>query len=1023
MSKFSEITRLDKPLPQNPKHDRDQQQDQPAVEDPQQDQQQAPDENWSQVETILPESSPDVLLGAFSDSSLTKTLGGAKARPPGSGGYEVAVMKTLLLSDLVNSTALVESLGDLRAAEIFLQHDRLARDLLLPHQGREIDKSDGFLLLFERPINAVLYALEYHRELRELARREEIQLGSRVGIHVGEVLLRENAASDVARGAKQIEVEGLAKVMAARLMSLAQSEQTLISRGIYDLGRRGVVGVENPPQDLHWMAHGAYHLQGVEEPIDLFEVGVVGMAPLQRPPDTEKAFGAEPLPNSAVAGGEDEKKDGRGVFLAVALLFLAVTALFFAVGLNRDDASAIEGEAILPDVRPAVAVIGFRNLNQDQETAWVATALTELLTADLAASGELRLTPGESVERMKRELGLTEMKSFGIETLTMMQENLGVQWVVVGSYLAVDGMLTLSPILQQTISGGGIESIAPRQGGQGDLYSLVARTGDDLRSKIGLGEKELSVSQSDAVRATLSADQDASRSYFQGLRQMREFDFLAARESLEIAIEKDPKYALAHSALSHTWFELGFDERSEQSALRSFELRQNLLSAEARRIEGLYYRAVDRIDDALEVYASLQRDYPDEIEYGLLRARTLASSGRLTEASQQIADLADLPSVVSNDPRIDLLEANVLFDAGNYERAVWVAEQVFEAAQRRQARSLMAQAKLRAGRSYAALGRVEAEPAYEESLALFRSVGEPVREAVVLNALGVLYESRGNLNRAEEAYLQAQQIFEPLGARAWLATTSYNLSFLAERRGRLTAAREQAEASLRLVREIGDRDREARRVWFLGVVSRKQGHLDEADKAAAEALEMHTANGNQRGMVRALLLTAQIASDRGHLETAEAQFFEATEVIERIGRLDLFYEASALGVELALERGELDIAEKRIRSAQDRRQNDDDMRNLRPLRLLAARVLLARGQAAEAEIEAAAVRAAFAEQDLRDDALLADALRVEARWHRLGEEGTRGDAEALWASAQESENPAVRRRAEQVASRALGGVN
>ena len=46
-------------------------------------------------------------------------------------------------------------------------------------------------------------------------------MASRVGIHLGEVVLRENSPEDVARGAKPLEVEGLAKAIAARVMSLA----------------------------------------------------------------------------------------------------------------------------------------------------------------------------------------------------------------------------------------------------------------------------------------------------------------------------------------------------------------------------------------------------------------------------------------------------------------------------------------------------------------------------------------------------------------------------------------------------------------------------------------------------------------------------------------------------------------------------------------------------------------------------------------------------------------------------------
>ena len=126
-------------------------------------------------------------------------------------------VRALLLTDVEDSTRLSETLGDSASAEIWVAHDRVARDLLLAWRGREIDKTDGMLLLFESATDAASYALAYHRALAALP----VRLKARAGLHVGPVILRENSASDVQRGAKQLEVDGLAKPIAARVMSIA----------------------------------------------------------------------------------------------------------------------------------------------------------------------------------------------------------------------------------------------------------------------------------------------------------------------------------------------------------------------------------------------------------------------------------------------------------------------------------------------------------------------------------------------------------------------------------------------------------------------------------------------------------------------------------------------------------------------------------------------------------------------------------------------------------------------------------
>src|SRR5262249_2550117 len=68
--------------------------------------------------------------------------------------------------------------------------------------------------------------------------------------------------------------------------------------------------------------------------------------------------------------------------------------------------------------RPSVAVLGFKNLSGRKEEAWISTALSELLSADLAAGERLRLIPGENIARMKVDLVLPSSDTYSADTLT-----------------------------------------------------------------------------------------------------------------------------------------------------------------------------------------------------------------------------------------------------------------------------------------------------------------------------------------------------------------------------------------------------------------------------------------------------------------------------------------------------------------------------------------------------------------------------------------------------------------------------
>jgi putative peptide modification system cyclase len=202
-------------------------------------------------------------------------------------------VRTLLVCDLADSTALLERLGDSAAADLIRQHDRVARDLLHRHGGREIDKTDGFLALFERPVEAVAFALDYQRALRTLSDERRQRLRARVGIHIGEVVLWENAAGDIADGAKPVDVEGLAKPVAARLMALALPGQVLLSGIAFSLAQRAAS--ELPGREVRWLTHGRYRFKGVPSPMLVHEVGETGLAPLHAPPSTAKAERDVPL--------------------------------------------------------------------------------------------------------------------------------------------------------------------------------------------------------------------------------------------------------------------------------------------------------------------------------------------------------------------------------------------------------------------------------------------------------------------------------------------------------------------------------------------------------------------------------------------------------------------------------------------------------------------------------------------------------------------------------------------------------
>ena len=274
---------------------------------------------------------------------------------PATPGPSNPAIRTLLLCDLVASTKLVERVGDATAADLLARHDRFARDLVSTFNGREIDKSDGFLLLFERPIEAVRFAIAYRAKLREFS----VPMASRVGIHLGEVVLRENSPEDVARGAKPLEVEGLAKAVAARVMSLAGDGRILLTRAAYDFARRGSVGRQDEAP-LRWAVHGRYRLAGVEDLVEVCEVAEAGEAALAPPASVEKA----------------QRAEDQSTALPVARPASPIAA--------SPASQAVPTE-------PVLAVLAFDNLSSDPEMQFFSDGVSEEIIQRLSRGAKLKV--------------------------------------------------------------------------------------------------------------------------------------------------------------------------------------------------------------------------------------------------------------------------------------------------------------------------------------------------------------------------------------------------------------------------------------------------------------------------------------------------------------------------------------------------------------------------------------------------------------------------------------------------------
>jgi class 3 adenylate cyclase/DNA polymerase III delta prime subunit len=126
---------------------------------------------------------------------------------------------TLMFSDMEGFTAMTERLGDATAHQVIQAHNRILREQVKAHGGREIDsQGDGFLLAFPSPGSGVEAAVAMQRAFASYcAENPEEPIRIRIGLHTGQAI----------RDADKFF--GRTVIMACRIADQARATEILVS--------------------------------------------------------------------------------------------------------------------------------------------------------------------------------------------------------------------------------------------------------------------------------------------------------------------------------------------------------------------------------------------------------------------------------------------------------------------------------------------------------------------------------------------------------------------------------------------------------------------------------------------------------------------------------------------------------------------------------------------------------------------------------------------------------------------------
>jgi class 3 adenylate cyclase len=158
--------------------------------------------------------------------------------------------RTFLFTDIVDSTRLLDTLGDEKWRRLLARHDELIRDAIAENGGEVVKQTgDGFFLSFEGAKAAVEAAVAIQRALAG----EIVAPDVRIGAHSGGAFRTNAESSDY--GGQGVHV-------AARIGAAAAAGEILVSAETLD-GIGGAFRLSEPRLET---------LKGVETPVEVVSV-------------------------------------------------------------------------------------------------------------------------------------------------------------------------------------------------------------------------------------------------------------------------------------------------------------------------------------------------------------------------------------------------------------------------------------------------------------------------------------------------------------------------------------------------------------------------------------------------------------------------------------------------------------------------------------------------------------------------------------------------------------------------------
>jgi serine/threonine protein kinase/tetratricopeptide (TPR) repeat protein/TolB-like protein len=610
--------------------------------------------------------------------------------------------------------------------------------------------------------------------------------------------------------------------------------------------------------------------------------------------------------------------------LGGVVVVLSLGAAIAALTLRDRPAAIAAADDIQLERR--LAVTRFRDAVGKSETAWLALAMTDLVTAELAHTADLEVASGEEVVRMAAELGIEPAEGYAADSLRRIERSLNVGWVVSGSVVVLPGepeRVQVAARLQRSGSGTTAATVS-RTGPTADLLELASATADAVRETLGLPVSTLA--DRERFGARLPDDTTARRTWAQGLDAFRRFDLRSARDQLDATVDTAPDFAPGWLALARTRRLMGDEMGAREAARRAFELAASLPDADRWRVEATASRLARDTAAAVDTLARLVTRDPGNVEDRLEHSRALFEAGQIDAALATVTELLQHNPAAGRDARVELQVAIIEERLGRRPEALAATERGQTAARLQGSPRLEAEHLIRRASIAAGMGPEGIERGLEALAA-----GEKLLEQARDPALAMRLDwARGNLEdgaartdpkrfaASEQAFRRALEIARSTGMEHHELNLLQSLAHAQLMRGDLRAAEAELRTGLARAETLAIAPEVAGIGSRLAYVLRLRGELAEARRLTELNIERHRALEDPAGEAESATEMAELELAAGRPEAALRLWRPLIERFRELGHgaSAAWVEVDSAWAEVVLARPPADLVE-RLRAALD----------------------------------------------------------------------------------------------------------